>query len=38
MTSGAHVDDVARAYLLALKHAPAGSIYHISTSHHTSIR
>ena len=38
MTSGAHVDDVARAYLLALKHAPAGSVYHISTSNNTSIR
>ena len=38
MTSGAHVDDVARAYLLALEHAPAGSVYHVSTSNDTSMR
>ena len=32
MTSGVHVEDAARAYVLALKHAPAGSIYNITTA------
>ena len=38
MTSGVHVDDAARAYVIALKYAPAGSVYNIVTSEDTSFR
>ena len=32
MTSGVHVEDAARAYVLALKHATAGSVYNVTTA------
>ena len=38
MTSGVHVEDAARAYVLALKHAPAASMYHIVSSNDTTMK
>ncbi|CAK0787744.1 hypothetical protein CVIRNUC_010966 [Coccomyxa viridis] len=37
-TSGVHVDDLARLYVLALKHAPAGTVYFATTSNNSSAR
>ena len=33
-----HVDDLARLYVLALKHAPAGTVYFATTSNNSSAR
>ena len=37
-TSGVHVDDLARLYVLALKHAPAGTVYFATSSNNSSAR
>ena len=36
--SGVHVDDVARLYILAMMHAPAGTVFAAATSHNNAAR